>query len=83
MASEPQGNPGKPRLGPSDRLIDMFRLALQSRSIAHVILCMYGTSELKESNNFNSCSKALLKLLCGTLITILIHLIQGLLQRSN
>lgn len=77
MANEPQGNPGKPRVGPSDRLIAMFRLALQSRSIAHVILCMCGTSELKESNNFNSCSKALLKLLCGT------HLIQGLLQRSN
>lgn len=41
MATEPQGNPGKPRFGPSDRLIAMFRLALRSRGVTHAVAILF------------------------------------------
>ncbi len=41
MATEPQGNPGKPRFGPSDRLIAMFRLALRSRGVTRAVAILF------------------------------------------
>lgn len=41
MATKPQGDQGRPRFGPSDRLIAMFRLALQSGSVTNTVVVLF------------------------------------------